>query len=33
MMPQDKARMLAELDAVLEKGDPSLLRPESLRGL
>ncbi len=33
MLPQDRARMLAELDGVLEKGDPSLLRPESLRGL
>jgi radical SAM superfamily enzyme YgiQ (UPF0313 family) len=32
-LPQDRARMLAELDDVLKKGDPSLLRPESLRGL
>jgi radical SAM superfamily enzyme YgiQ (UPF0313 family) len=33
MLPQDKARMLAELEKVLEKGDVSQLRPESLRGL
>jgi radical SAM superfamily enzyme YgiQ (UPF0313 family) len=33
MLPQDKTRMLAELDEVLEKGDAAQLRPESLRGL
>jgi radical SAM superfamily enzyme YgiQ (UPF0313 family) len=33
MLPLDGARMLAELDDALEKGDASLLRPESLRGL
>jgi radical SAM superfamily enzyme YgiQ (UPF0313 family) len=33
MLPQDKTRMLAELDEVLEKSDASQLRPESLRGL
>jgi radical SAM superfamily enzyme YgiQ (UPF0313 family) len=32
-LPQDKERMLAELDAVLRDRDPSRLRPEFLRGL
>lgn len=32
-LPQDKARMLRELDNVLATRDPSRLRPESLRGL
>jgi hypothetical protein len=32
-LPQDKARMLKELERVLSKKDPSLLRPEFLRGL
>ncbi len=32
-LPQDKKRMLTELDNVLKAGDPSLLRPEFLRGL
>jgi len=32
-LPQDKARMIAQLDKVLAKDDPSMLRPEFLRGL
>jgi radical SAM superfamily enzyme YgiQ (UPF0313 family) len=32
-LPQDKERMLEQLDRVLAAGDPSLLRPEFLRGL
>ncbi len=32
-LPQDKARLVRELDAVLDKRDPALLRPEFLRRL
>jgi len=32
-LPREKERMLGEIDRVLEEGDPSLLRPEFLRGL
>jgi len=32
-LPQDRSKMLATLDRVLEKGDASALRPEGLRGL
>jgi radical SAM superfamily enzyme YgiQ (UPF0313 family) len=32
-LPQDKERMLRKLEKVLATGDPSLLRPEFLRGL
>lgn len=32
-LPQDKAKMLAQLDYVLSCQDPSLLRPEFMRGL
>ncbi len=32
-LPQDKERMLRELESVLASGDPRLLRPEELRGL
>ncbi len=32
-LPQDKARMLAQIDYVLSSQDPSLLRPEYMRGL
>jgi hypothetical protein len=32
-LSQDKARMLREVDRVLAARDPSLLRPEFLRGL
>jgi len=32
-LPQDKDRMLKELESVLEKGETSLLRPEFMRGL
>jgi radical SAM superfamily enzyme YgiQ (UPF0313 family) len=32
-LPQDKESTIAELDYVLTKGDPGMLRPESLRGL
>jgi radical SAM superfamily enzyme YgiQ (UPF0313 family) len=32
-LPQDKERMLRELEAVLAAKDPSLLKPEFLRGL
>ena len=31
-LPQDKESMLGQIEAVLEAGDPSVLRPESLRG-
>jgi radical SAM superfamily enzyme YgiQ (UPF0313 family) len=32
-LPEDKARLLAEIERVLATQDPSLLRPEYLRGL
>ncbi len=32
-MPGDKKKVLAQLDAILSKKDPALLRPEYLRGL
>jgi len=32
-LPQDKKRMITELECVLQSGDPSLLRPEFMRGL
>lgn len=32
-LPQDNGRMLSELQSVIERGDPNLLRPEFLRGL
>jgi radical SAM superfamily enzyme YgiQ (UPF0313 family) len=32
-LPQDKKKMLRELEAVLKSKDPSLLKPEFLRGL
>ena len=32
-LPQDKDKMLKEIEKVLAAGDPSLLRPELLRGL
>jgi hypothetical protein len=32
-LPQDKQKMLKQLEVVLEAKDPSLLRPEFLRGL
>ena len=32
-LPQDKERLLTELETVLARKDPSLLRPEFLRGL
>ena len=32
-LPQDKSRIIAELEDILAKGDPVLLRPEFLRGL
>jgi len=32
-MPQDKGKMLRELDTILARRDPALLRPEFLRGL
>lgn len=32
-LPHDKNRMLRELETILAAGDPSLLRPEFLRGL
>lgn len=32
-LPQDRARMLGEIEVLLAKRDPSLLRPEFLRGL
>lgn len=32
-LPRDKERMLKQLEAVLSSGDPSLLKPEFLRGL
>jgi radical SAM superfamily enzyme YgiQ (UPF0313 family) len=33
ILPDDKARMLKQINTVLEKRDPALLRPEYLRGL
>jgi hypothetical protein len=32
-LPQDKPRMMTELEQVLRSQDPSLLRPEFMRGL
>ncbi|MFC1970873.1 radical SAM protein [Chloroflexota bacterium] len=32
-LPQDKVRMMNELSRVIERGDPSLLRPDFFRGL
>jgi hypothetical protein len=32
-MPADKGKVLRQLDAILAKKDPALLRPEFLRGL
>ncbi|MFA5066074.1 MAG: radical SAM protein [Dehalococcoidia bacterium] len=32
-MPADKSKVLAQLDSILAKKDPALLRPEFLRGL
>jgi radical SAM superfamily enzyme YgiQ (UPF0313 family) len=32
-LPQDKGKMISQLDRVLASGDPALLRPEHLRGL
>ncbi|MBN1644129.1 MAG: radical SAM protein [Dehalococcoidales bacterium] len=32
-LPQDKERMIAELERIIQQGDPALLRPEFLRGL
>lgn len=32
-LPDDKAKMLSQIDRVLEKRDPSMLRPEGFRGL
>lgn len=32
-LPQDKERMIRELESVIERGDPFSLRPEFLRGL
>ena len=32
-LPQDRARMLGEIEVLLARRDPSLLRPEFLRGL
>lgn len=32
-LPQDKAKMLAQLDSVISRNDPSMLRPEFMRGL
>jgi hypothetical protein len=32
-LPQDKGRMIGELERVLARRDPALLRPEFLRGL
>jgi hypothetical protein len=32
-LPQDRERMLRQLENVLAARDPSLLRPEFLRGL
>jgi len=33
VLPQDKGRMISELEHVLARSDPSILRPEYLRGL
>jgi radical SAM superfamily enzyme YgiQ (UPF0313 family) len=32
-LPEDKARMLKQINSVLEKRDPAMLKPEYLRGL
>jgi hypothetical protein len=32
-MPADKAKVLKQLDTILARKDPALLRPEFLRGL
>ncbi len=32
-LPEEKARMVSELKAIINKGDPAYLRPESFRGL
>jgi radical SAM superfamily enzyme len=32
-MPADRRKLLAQLDSILSKKDPALLRPEYLRGL
>jgi hypothetical protein len=32
-LPKDRARMLGEIETLLARRDPSLLRPEFLRGL
>jgi hypothetical protein len=32
-LPQGKGRMIQELDEILARRDPALLRPEFLRGL
>jgi hypothetical protein len=32
-LPADRRKMLAQLDSILSKKDPALLRPEFLRGL
>ncbi|NLE94932.1 MAG: radical SAM protein, partial [Dehalococcoidia bacterium] len=32
-LPEDRDRMLSQIDKVLERRDPSLLRPEGFRGL
>jgi len=32
-LPDDKLSMLAQIDRVLDKRDPSMLRPEGFRGL
>jgi radical SAM superfamily enzyme YgiQ (UPF0313 family) len=33
ILPQDKTRMLKQIEAVLKSNDPALLRPEFMRGL
>jgi hypothetical protein len=33
ILPGDKERMVRELDAILAKNNPALLRPEFLRGM
>jgi hypothetical protein len=32
-LPREKQRMISELEAILRRKDPSLLRPEFMRGL
>lgn len=32
-MPEDKDKMLKQLDTIIDRGDPALLRPEFMRGL